>query len=445
MPQDTTDILLVQPPFFRLLGSHNDRGPLELAYLARALGDAGASCAVINLDYSGAGVHCAWRDLFGRSVLLEQAVNGVSPLLYEAAEIIIGRAPDAVILAAGDSLTPWVDLGNGWFTALLAQLLRKAGLRVLGTGARLEAAAPDVRQSFDEIIAGLPVAAAAARILRRPVSEIAAATGPSLIPDLAADESGSRYDVVMTATGCVRRCSFCDAARQPFQRTDARTVALDLAQRATDHLDIGDAILLPDERRLGALTEAIAALGMSRRFRFAAEYSVDLVRERSLRLLARFGVTELKLGVESGDTASLATMRKGHGRSGTLSAARMVREFGLDLTVYVLLGGPVPDVRGAALRTLDLCNVLPATDFVINFWAYNRPGAHPADSHFSGRLAEEYGIADLLPDFFALQPDHKQSIGRIVDIDRPGPWRDRAERDLSHQSGQGSQTAEPVH
>ncbi|TDC75456.1 radical SAM protein [Actinomadura sp. 7K507] len=445
MPQETTDVLLVQPPFFRLLGSHNDRGPLELAYLARALGDAGVSCAVLNLDYSGAGVHCSWRDLFARSTLLEQAVTGASPLLYEAAEIIIGRAPDAVVLAAGDSLTPWVDLGNGWFAALLARILRRAGLRVLGTGARLETAVPDVRRSFDEIIAGLPAAAAAARILGRPMREILAATGPSLIPDIAADESGSRYDVVMTATGCVRRCSFCDAARQPFQRIDPRAVTLDLAQRATDRLDLGDAILLPDERRLSALAEAIAELGGSRRFCFAAEYSVDLVRERSLRLLSGFGITELKLGVESGDTASLAAMRKGHGRGGTLRAARMIREFGFDLTVYVLLGGPVPDVRGAALRTLDLCNALPATDFVVNVWAYNRPGAHPADSHFSGRLAEEYGIADLLPDFFALQPDHKQSIGRIVDIDKPGPWRDRAERDCSHQPGQGSQTTQPVH
>lgn len=373
---------------------------------------------MINLDYSGAGVHCSWRDLFARSKLLEQAVIGDSPLLYEAAEIIIGRAPDTVVLAAGDSLTPWVDLGNGWIAALLARMLRRAGLRVLGTGVRLEAAVPDVRESFDEIIAGLPAAEAASRILRRPLREIAAANGASLIPDLTADESGSRYDVVMTATGCVRRCSFCDAARQPFQRIAPSTVASDLAQRTTDRLYLGDAILLPDERRLAALTEAIAGLG-GRRFRFAAECTVDLVRERSLRLLADFGVTELKLGVESGDTASLATMRKQHDPDQTLRAARMIRDAGLDLTVYVLLGGPVPDVRGAALRTLDLCNELPATDFVINVWAYNGPGAHPADSHFSGRLADKYGIADLLPDFFALQTDHKQSIGRIVDIDGP--------------------------
>lgn len=52
-------VVLLQPPFFRLFGSHNDRMPLHLSYLSAYLKDAGIENVVFNGDATGAKTHGA--------------------------------------------------------------------------------------------------------------------------------------------------------------------------------------------------------------------------------------------------------------------------------------------------------------------------------------------------------------------------------------------------
>ncbi|MGC4772401.1 B12-binding domain-containing radical SAM protein [Micromonospora sp. DT44] len=405
-----TRIVLAQPPFFRLFGSHNNRGPLELAYLARRLDDEGAACAIVNLDWTDAAVHCTWRNLFTRSALLHAALDGTSPLLYESVERLLGFAPDVVVLAAGDALTPWVDLGNAFVAARLAEMLRGHGIRCVGVGSRF-GTAPQTRAAFDAVVDDVFGAGAVATVLA------AHETRPwnPAPPLLGADVSGSIWDVTMTSFGCVRACSFCDAAAQPYRPVPPAVFAADVQQRANrPRLDIGDAIFLARGARLSALAEGLDGVG--RRPGFSIELSVDQVTPGRLAELAAFGVEEVKIGIESADDSALRVMGKHQHVQQIRTACDRVRDQGLNLTVYVLLGGPVPDPAKAALRTLDLCRSLPADDFVINVWAYNRPGARPTDTHFSGDLVEEYGLTEVMGEFFALQAPAKMSIGRLLDI-----------------------------
>lgn len=405
-----TRIVLAQPPFFRIFGSHNNRGPLELAYLARRLDDHGATCTILNLDRTDATAHCTWSNLFARSALLHAALDGPSPLLYESAERILGFAPDVVVLSAGDALTPWVDLGNAFFAARLAELLSRQGVRCVGIGSRF-GTAPQARAAFDAVVDDVFGAEAVSTVL---AARSTRAWTPAP-PLLGADATGSTWDVIMTSFGCVRACSFCDAAAQPYRAVPPAVVAADVEQRADRaRLDIGDAIFLARGARLAALTDGLDRVG--RRPGFSIELSVDQVTPGRVAELAAFGVHEVKIGIESADDSALRVMGKRQHAQQIRTACDRVRDQGLNLTVYVLLGGPVPDPANAALRTLDLCRSLPANDFVINVWAYNRPGARPTDTHFSGDLVKEYGLTGVMEDFFALQAPAKLSIGRLLDI-----------------------------
>ncbi|WP_406077335.1 B12-binding domain-containing radical SAM protein [Micromonospora sp. NBC_00858] len=409
----STRIVLAQPPFFRVFGSHNNRGPLELAYLARRLSDHGESGSILNLDRTDATTHCTWRNLFARSPLLHAALDGRSALLYESAERILGLAPDVVVLSAGDSLTPWVDLGNVFLAARLAELLRRHGIRCVGIGSRFSTA-PQVRAAFDAVIDDVFGGDAVAAVLpgRPAPSFVPWAPAPPL---LSADATGSTWDVVLSSFGCVRACSFCDAAAQTYRPVPPEVFAADVEQRpGRDRLDIGDAIFLARGARLAALGEGLRRA--ARRPEFSIELSVDQVTPGRLAELVSFGVVEVKLGIESADDSTLHVMGKRQHAQQIRAACDRVRDHGLRLTVYVLLGGPVPEPAVAALRTLKLCRTLPADDFVINVWAYNRPGAQPTDSHFSGDLVEEYRLGEIMNEFFALQAPAKPSIGRLLDI-----------------------------
>jgi hypothetical protein len=55
---------LLQPPFFRLAGSHNDRPLMNLAYASGFLADAGIPHVLVNADWLGSPVHVPWRQLF---------------------------------------------------------------------------------------------------------------------------------------------------------------------------------------------------------------------------------------------------------------------------------------------------------------------------------------------------------------------------------------------
>jgi hypothetical protein len=234
-------------------------------------------------------------------------------------------------------------------------------------------------------------------------------------PLVSADESFSRWDVVMSSFGCVKACTFCDASTQRYRMIEPAAFAADVKSRELTRLDLGDAIFMPAAARLEALSTALDGVGC-RQPTFSCELSVDMVSPRRLALLADFGVTEVKLGIESADEDALRVMGKRHDASRIRDACTMVNEAGIKLSVYVLLGGPMANPLQVAVRTLDLCRGLHFDDIVINVWAYNRQSAEASDCHFSWNLVETYGLESIMDEFLSLQPRQKGSIGPLVHI-----------------------------
>jgi len=78
-----------------------------------------------------------------------------------------------------------------------------------------------------------------------------------------------------------------------------------------------------------------------------------------LRLLAEAGLSRIHVGLESGDDEILARIRKGSTRQVQLTAGRLVRQAGLELSEYVILGlGGQERTREHAAATSSAINAI---------------------------------------------------------------------------------------
>lgn len=408
------EAVLIQPPFLRLAGSHNDKVPLELCYLATHLRQAGISCTVLNADATGANCYVSWRRLFENSHYLQEAANGSSPFYDETLERVLSYKPAVAVIAAGDGLTPWVDLGNAYVSAFLSRMLMRHGIYTIGVGPFYSRVPTRFARSFDAILIGAASPSVVDLVQQRPRNAIVNGVPfqGSTVPDTAVEPTGGRTDVVMTSFGCPMSCRFCFARDQAFVPFPLEIVDADIKSRANHEIELGDAILPLGMQRLERLATILERHGK----KASCEVSVRSVTPRSVALLRRMGVVAVKMGVESGDDAYLRTIDKRQDESQVLRAASLIREAGIHLSAYVLLGGPEYQLHMAE-KTLELCQLIRADDYVINVWAYDDIERRDfrQDGHFSQATVERWGLSGVMDDFFALQSLTKKGLGILVD------------------------------
>lgn len=407
------NILLVQPPYLRFVGSHNDRIPLELCYLNAHLQAAGFESSVFNADWSGAAMYLAWRKLFENSHYLEAAADGSSPLFDETVERIMSFNPSVVVLSAADNLTPWVDLGNPYLTAFLSKKLRALSIYTVGVGPFYYEVPHKFADAFDAILIGTasPTIVDIMREMPRgqiiPGRPLPANAKPliNVLPE------GGRDDVVMTSIGCPFSCTFCLARTSRYAPLSIPSVVDDIRSRRASLLDFGDSVLPLQIARMKEMACHLTSVGKS----FSCEVSVNSISLTSLDALRDLCVSAVKLGLESGDDAQLETMQKRQTVSKTLEAVRLIRSYGLHLTVYVLLGGP-GSTRESVEKTYELCREVEADDYVINVWSYHDLERRDFryDAHWSQRLVRLWGLEDAMPRFFALQAPTKHGLGPLI-------------------------------
>ena len=409
----TSKVLLVQPPYLRLVGSHNDRIPLELCYLSAYLNNAGFESPVFNADWTGASKYLKWRKLFENFFYLQSAVEGHSPLYDETVERVMSFSPKIVILSAGDNITPWADLGNAYFTAQLSKRLRSLGVYTVGVGLFYTEVPHKFIQSFDTILAGTASPTIVKIVQEMPKGKIIYGTPMDLeqIPLIKKIYPNGRADVVMTALGCPYKCSFCFASKSIYKPIPIEKVIADVANRPAELIDIGDSILPLKISRVKELARLLAPL----KKKFTCEVSVESINEKSLKALHELGVVSVKLGMESGDDIHLTQMQKPQVVSRIEKAIELIRRFNFKLTIYLVLGGPNSSFSSAE-KTYDLCRRIYADDYVVNVWSYHDLDKRDFryDAHFSQFLVEKWGLEKIMPDFFDLQKTKKFGLGNLI-------------------------------
>ncbi|MBC7247504.1 MAG: radical SAM protein [Actinobacteria bacterium] len=212
-------------------------------------------------------------------------------------------------------------------------------------------------------------------------------------------EAGSL--IVQVTLGCPHnRCAFCNMYKvKKYRVRDPEEVKAEL-RRARLAFPYVETIFLADGNTIAMNSEKLADI---------IRYIRDLFPEvrrissyggarflkgkpvKALRMLREAGLDIIYFGLESGDDETLARMEKGVDSRGMIEAARRVKEAGIDLSVYVLLGlGGEERWRQHAENTAHVLNAMQP-QYIRPRTLYLLPGMPLYDDARAGLFREASG------------------------------------------------------
>lgn len=348
-----TRVLLVNPPFYRLLGSHYNGLSLGLAYIAAALNAAGCDAWLYNADFdpqpSYKTLHQIFRDFDGR--MDRRPID-------EAVERIVEFAPDWIGYTCYTAVLPAVDDISRQVAARLPHVRQVAG----GPHATLDPQTSNRLPEIDYVVRGEGEHVLPALIRDGDGDEtIAAARIVDLdalpFPERNKFYAGTGRDVayLSTARGCPWRCSYCAspaiwprvyARSAPNVLREVREIPLAAAAppgsngrlRIAENqcLYIIDDTFTFHERRALEIIAGLAAAGVP----WKCEARADTITPALARAMQGGGCARVKMGIESGSPRILQSIGKGETVAEMRAAVRLLQAHGVPVTCYLMAGFP---------------------------------------------------------------------------------------------------------
>jgi radical SAM superfamily enzyme YgiQ (UPF0313 family) len=183
--------------------------------------------------------------------------------------------------------------------------------------------------------------------------------------------SEARSLLVQATVGCPHnRCTFCLVYKNTrFKVRPVQEIKEDLEEAArlygggvrTVFFPAGNTIAMPTESLVEICRQARALFPNLTRITVYGSSQFIVKKELAgMRLLAEAGLTRIHVGWESGDDKILADIKKGATREVHAEASRLMREAGLELNAYVILGiGGQEGTESHARETAALVNEAP--------------------------------------------------------------------------------------
>lgn len=358
-------VLLINPPFYRLMNSHFNGLSLGLCYMASVLKNAGFHVGIYNADYLndtkyitqtdllenyenykailGNPSHPIWQEIRNVVEKFEPDLVGITALTgtYKSAEMIAeivkNHDPKITIVIGGvhPMILPDEVTKNKMFDFVV---------RGEGENTFLEIA----RGEKKENILGLTYRDDNGFVVHNPERPfiIDLDTIPFPARDLYINETKSMdYGYIMTGRGCPFQCTYCASKkiwnRKARFRSEQNVIDELKYVRATfgtrSFYFIDDTFTL-DRKRAKKICQMIIDEGMD--IEWICDTRVDTLDEELLILMKRSGCSRVKIGVESGSDRILKKIKKGITKDQIRRAVSLIRKVGLDFTIYLMIGFP---------------------------------------------------------------------------------------------------------
>jgi anaerobic magnesium-protoporphyrin IX monomethyl ester cyclase len=350
--------LLVNPPFYRLLGSHYNGLSLGLSYIASSINGIGHDAWVYNADFNPAPQYKTLHQIFddfGREPLDFSVAN---PIIRECLDAIIAFKPDWIGYSAYTAVIPVLRT----LTEEVEKLLPETQQVVGGSHATLDPDTERLIPAADFVVRGegelvmrnlLAGWEPGTRTIQAPrITDLDGLPFPErtkLLPDVQHDTT-----YLSTARGCPWRCYYC-ASPQIWPRVYARSVESVVAEsriirsqvhgqvapssngslRIADNavLYIIDDTFTYNERRA---VRIMRYLDMP----WKCESRADTITDTLAATMAECGCVRTKVGVESGSDRILHAMNKGETKADIRRGIRLLQKYGVPVTIYLMAGFP---------------------------------------------------------------------------------------------------------
>jgi anaerobic magnesium-protoporphyrin IX monomethyl ester cyclase len=374
-------VLLINPPFYRIIGFYNRYFPLAITIIATVLKKAGHEVMVYNadlyknpqnLDYSLLPQkypafldslkdknHPVWNEvaqtirdfqpeLIGISMYTTFAVSA-----FQTAKMAKDLFPDCPLVVGGPHATSKAD-----------EILKIApfiDFVIKGEGAEpMVDLAYQLHSGLKQISAveGLSYRKDSQRI-HNPEKCFSSGIDDSYFPDRSLLLNEKMYNsedmgLIMSTIGCPYNCTFCAShiKKVKYRSVDdiIKEIKLVKEKYGTTQFTFKDDSFTLDKKRVYELCNEL--IRQKIKICWECNTRVNLVDEDLLKLMKRAGCNYLKIGIESGSDRILSKINKGISCEQSRAAAKVIQKSGIHWSAYFLIG-LLGETKEDIYKTLD--------------------------------------------------------------------------------------------
>ncbi|MFC2025015.1 B12-binding domain-containing radical SAM protein [Chloroflexota bacterium] len=376
-------ILLIAPPFYRLLGSHYNGLHLGIAYIAAILKEHGHFVKIYNADYCEIGEYANQRQLFENYTSYKAILNDpVNPIWGEIKDNISNFTPDIVGITM---LT-----ANYKAARMIARITRSinSDIKIVVGGAHptLDPEETLAEEDFDYVIRGegeftfLELAnnqsedeikglsfkknkKVVHNESRPPIEDLDVLPYPSRDTFLN-DTKNLDVGYLVTGRGCPFSCKYCASPQLWHKIVRLRSVSNvlgELEYLKTKHnsvtIHFADDTFTLDRRRAKEICRQI--IGRRLDIEWTCDTRADCLDKELITLMKKAGCVKIKIGVESGSDRILKMMQKGVTKDKIRQAVDLIKGAGLHITAYLMAGFP-DETNEDLLQTIKFARELDA-------------------------------------------------------------------------------------
>jgi anaerobic magnesium-protoporphyrin IX monomethyl ester cyclase len=374
-------VLLIVPPFYRLLGSHNNWLSLGLHYIAAVLNDHGHYVRVYNADASEKVDEANLATLFRENVSLQKAINvDDHPIWSEVLSVVKEYDPDLVGVA--------ITFSTAWkIASKIANMIKKWNpeVKIVVGGAHATLAPEDTirtdnidfvvrgegERTILELVEGNPIPeieglswkTANGGIVHNPPRKMIENLDELPFPDyeleLVQIDPKEDYVTIACSRGCSHNCAYCSSPKiwgRHVRFRSVENVIEEIKHRyykyGVRRLHFADDTFNSNKRYVTDLCSKIVRNHLA--ISWSCDARINLLDEDLLKMMKSAGCKRLKLGLESGSDRVLKMIMKGTTVNQIREKIKIVKKVGIRFTAYIMLGFPT-ETREEMMASYNLC------------------------------------------------------------------------------------------
>jgi anaerobic magnesium-protoporphyrin IX monomethyl ester cyclase len=237
-----------------------------------------------------------------------------------------------------------------------------------------------------------------------------------------------RHYWLQTAKGCPFKCVFCMNHNGRVVRKNSVEKAMDEIQFVIDNyhpewIRFGDELFTADRGRTISFLEQWIERGFHQKVKWDLQTHVKYVDREMLRLFKKANITQLDMGVESGDSVILKSMGKATNEEMILRAFKMAHEEGIKTGSLLLLGQPNETIKSmqntirlavkinSSIPMIGIMMPLPGTE--VAKLAAKKQGGYSRISFDWDEYSKNVGVAVEFTNFSRKQIERVQFWGFV--------------------------------
>ena len=386
-------ILLVNPPFYRLMNSHFNGLSLGLSYIAAVLSKNGYEVRIYNADYESSENYGDQRVIFESYDNYKKILFDFGhPLWLEIRETIERYSPDIIGITMLTGTYKSVEntgriaknlnedvvvvVGGTHPTVLPEETIKNEYFDYVVRGEGEYTFLDLVNGERIEDIPGLTYVNKRGKIVNNPNREFMSVLDSVPFPSrdiYLNDTSYMDYGYIMTGRGCPFECTFCASKKVWGQHVRFRSPenVFEEIKHVNDKYGttffyfVDDTFSL-NKKRAKKICELIVESNLD--LDWICDTRVDTIDEDLLQLMKESGCVRVKMGVESGSERILRKVKKKITKKKVRDSVSIIKKVGIDLTIYLMIGFP-SETEEEMQETLDFARELDPTYYSLSILA----------------------------------------------------------------------------